>query len=555
MITNNKTVEARHQLIKQHREVALQALNKVMQVNPESQYHRGDWVWLKAKHLALPYASAKLAPKHHRPFKITKEVSPVAYQLELPRAWTIHDVFHSSLLTPYKETQEHGAQFQCPPPELIDNEEEYEVEDIINHRYHGKQCQLQFLICWKGYSAADDTWEPADQVHADQLVRRYHLKHEMSETRHKSKRQTKTKMTIHSIPLCPPSTQQISPLPLLQASPSTWTPPKPSPSGLKSTPQWSISRTPSPSQQQLWQPPMSLVSCSFPLNQCVLLLKDTAPLDKKNSSSSHKDWQELCKRIKKLAMTIKNNWKYSASKERIWQNMRHMQLIWKQPTSTGRLTLTGGTLTGKGRHKDQKGMRRTKDMSSISSSQSLTVTTPSMSLPSMSKWMDCTAWALSVSMSPSTSMSCFPLSISPSTKKGNFPIGSLKALPMTPHTLPCTTIPEPRRTGGLQLSSNNTMTCTLKLLPWSQSKGVWPLPSKLPRYSWTKASDTCLACMPMSDTSSSMPSMRAPTLTPSPRGSSLLAWAAHTMVWLNSSQRVMSQGSLQEGKRTARIGE
>ena len=98
----------------------------------------GDWVWLKAKHLALPYASAKLAPKCHGPFKITQEISPVAYQLELSRAWTIHDVFHSSLLMPYKEAKEYGAQFQHPPPKLIGNEEEYEVEQIINHRYHGK---------------------------------------------------------------------------------------------------------------------------------------------------------------------------------------------------------------------------------------------------------------------------------------------------------------------------------------------------------------------------------------------------------------------------------
>ena len=121
LITNNETVEARHQLIKQHREVALQALNKIVQTAPESQYHVGDWVWLEAKHLALLYASAQLAPRCHGPFWITKEISLVAYQLELPRAWTIHNVFHSSLLTPYKETPEHRAQFQCPPPELIDN--------------------------------------------------------------------------------------------------------------------------------------------------------------------------------------------------------------------------------------------------------------------------------------------------------------------------------------------------------------------------------------------------------------------------------------------------
>ena len=185
-ITNNKTVEARHQLIKEHREAALHALNKVAQTMPVSQHQVGDWVWLEAKYLALPYASTKLAPKHHRPFQIMKEISLVAYQLTLPRAWTIHNVFHSSLLTHYKETHKSRAQFQCPPPELIDNEEEYEVEQIINHCHYGKCRQLQYLICWKGYSAADDTWEPTDQVHANKLVRTYHMKHTKEEERHKN---------------------------------------------------------------------------------------------------------------------------------------------------------------------------------------------------------------------------------------------------------------------------------------------------------------------------------------------------------------------------------
>ena len=180
-ITNNETVEERHRLIKEHREAALHALNEIVQTAPMSQHKVGEWVWLEAKYLALPYASAKLAPTHHGPFQITKEISPVAYQLALPRAWMIHNVFHSSLLTPYKETHEHGAQFQCPPPEFIDNEEEYEVEQIINHQYYGKHRQLQYLICWKGYSAADNTWEPTDQVHTDALVKSYHTKYAKEE--------------------------------------------------------------------------------------------------------------------------------------------------------------------------------------------------------------------------------------------------------------------------------------------------------------------------------------------------------------------------------------
>ena len=185
-VTNNKTVEERHQIIKEHREAALHALDKAAQSTPASQYKVGEWVWLKAKYLALPYASVKLAPKCHRPFQIMKEISPVAYQLALPRAWTIHNVFHSSLLTHYKETRESGAQFQHPPPELVGNEEEYEVEQIINHRHFGRCCQLQYLIHWKGYSATDDTWEPADQVHADDLVKKYHTKYAKEGEGHKN---------------------------------------------------------------------------------------------------------------------------------------------------------------------------------------------------------------------------------------------------------------------------------------------------------------------------------------------------------------------------------
>ena len=67
-ITNNETVEERHQLLKQHREATLYALGTAAQAVPTSQHKVGEWVWLEAKYLALLYASAKLALKHHGPF-------------------------------------------------------------------------------------------------------------------------------------------------------------------------------------------------------------------------------------------------------------------------------------------------------------------------------------------------------------------------------------------------------------------------------------------------------------------------------------------------------
>ena len=101
---------------------------------------------MEAKNLALPYQTRKLAPKRHGPFLIMKRMSPVAYQLQLPPTWTIHDVFHASLLTPYHETIEHGPNYNRPPPEMVDGEEEFEVEAMMGHRFFGKGRKLQYLI-------------------------------------------------------------------------------------------------------------------------------------------------------------------------------------------------------------------------------------------------------------------------------------------------------------------------------------------------------------------------------------------------------------------------
>ena len=98
-------------------------------------------------------------------------MSPVSYRLELPHQWRIHSVFHTDLLTPYRETKMHGENYQRPPPELVNNEEEFEVETILDSRIFGRGCKLQYLIKWLGYPDSDNQWEDADKVHADELVR------------------------------------------------------------------------------------------------------------------------------------------------------------------------------------------------------------------------------------------------------------------------------------------------------------------------------------------------------------------------------------------------
>ena len=88
----------------------MEALNRKA-VILEVKWQTGEQVWLEGKNLSLPYSSAKLAPRRHGPFRITKVVSPVAYELALLSQWKIHPVFHASLLTPYVETPVHGPNF------------------------------------------------------------------------------------------------------------------------------------------------------------------------------------------------------------------------------------------------------------------------------------------------------------------------------------------------------------------------------------------------------------------------------------------------------------
>ena len=74
---------------------------------------------------------SKLSPRQYGPFRVVTIISPVAYKLELPAQWKIHDVFHMSLLTLYKETQQHRPNFLEPPPDIIEGEPEWEVEQIL----------------------------------------------------------------------------------------------------------------------------------------------------------------------------------------------------------------------------------------------------------------------------------------------------------------------------------------------------------------------------------------------------------------------------------------
>ena len=64
--------------------------------------------------------------------------------LSIANSWILENSSSVSLLTPYKENEIHGLTFPKPPPDLINEEEEYEITQILKH--HGTPKNHFYLI-------------------------------------------------------------------------------------------------------------------------------------------------------------------------------------------------------------------------------------------------------------------------------------------------------------------------------------------------------------------------------------------------------------------------
>ena len=112
----------------------------------------GDKVWLDTRNLKTNHHK-KIGPRREGPFKITKVIRSITNQLQQPKTWKIHNVFHATLLRHYKETEVYGANFTQLPPDLIEGEEVYEVENILKHQKRGRG--HQYYMKWKGYPISE----------------------------------------------------------------------------------------------------------------------------------------------------------------------------------------------------------------------------------------------------------------------------------------------------------------------------------------------------------------------------------------------------------------
>ncbi|CAI7807162.1 unnamed protein product, partial [Closterium sp. NIES-53] len=142
----------------------------------------GDQVLLDTRNLNLSHLPSKLRPRFCGPFLVQAQVTPVTFRLRLPDTWKLHNAFHVQLLKPYKDPNQQfqGRQLPPPPPVLVQDEPEHEVERVLTHRRRGGKT-LEFLLRWKGYDPTEDSWvAEADMGNARRALKDYLVKQGVS---------------------------------------------------------------------------------------------------------------------------------------------------------------------------------------------------------------------------------------------------------------------------------------------------------------------------------------------------------------------------------------
>jgi hypothetical protein len=103
----------------------------------EVKFQVGDEVWLNIKNFRLPEVlSHKFLGPYASPFKVLEKKLSDTYKLELLENLRVHPTFHVSFLKPVTRnaSRPNREQNSRPPPDLVHNEPEFEVEAVLKSR-------------------------------------------------------------------------------------------------------------------------------------------------------------------------------------------------------------------------------------------------------------------------------------------------------------------------------------------------------------------------------------------------------------------------------------
>jgi len=140
-------------------------------------FQPGDRIYLDTSDIKTTCPSLKLSHRRLGPFEIEHQVGPLAYRLKLPHGLRqLYPVFNMVKLSTAPDDPIPGRKPHAPPPPIVvDGEPEWEVEEVLDSRWHRRR--FQFLIKWKGFSREHNSWEVASNVKVPDLVAEYYRKH------------------------------------------------------------------------------------------------------------------------------------------------------------------------------------------------------------------------------------------------------------------------------------------------------------------------------------------------------------------------------------------
>jgi len=138
------------------------------------EYRIGDLVLLStkdSKYQMVGRRTEKFTERFVGPYKVKAIISSNTIELELPSTIKIHLVVNVSRVQKYK-LQVEGQKKKMPQLVVIEGEEEWEVEKIMNKRkVRGRD---KYLVQWKGCTAEEDTWESRENLkNAMELVEEF----------------------------------------------------------------------------------------------------------------------------------------------------------------------------------------------------------------------------------------------------------------------------------------------------------------------------------------------------------------------------------------------
>ena len=152
---------------------------------------------LNGKNIRTRQAAQKLDAKLFGPFKVVRLVGQggQSVELELPPRWRVHNIFHTSLIEPYRTSVRglrdepitvtdsgyidklgvtHEVGYDVEGNQVL---EDFEVEEIMGSHYNAERKKVLYLIKGKGYLEESEwTEEPLEHL-PRALVRSFPVRH------------------------------------------------------------------------------------------------------------------------------------------------------------------------------------------------------------------------------------------------------------------------------------------------------------------------------------------------------------------------------------------